>query len=331
MKTNVWIVVLNYNGWEDTVKCLLSLDAIREQCRVVLVDNASKEKRLDEMAAQFPWIHPLYNTVNGGWAGGNNVGIEYALKRGADQVILLNNDTTVSPMLVSSLLKAAEDHPTYGILGPIIYFMDEPETVMTDGCVFNHPTHPGFFERREVPLKHTTDVAPVEIVNGCCMMVRREVFEAIGPIDERFFLIHEESDFCLRSREAGFPCGVLHEALVWHKGSVSFKRTGSRIQRYYDSRNLRLLLNKHVYKHPEGRNRFESMKMYWKYVYYRYSIERENRSEDSANAVLEGVWDGLNRHYGPAERRTRWGLPVLRGVFEAVRRVKKAHGRGQPC
>ena len=236
--------------------------------------------------------------------------------------MLLNNDTTVAPQLISSLLEAAAANPSYGIIGPIIYFMDDPDTVMTDGCVFNHASHPGFFERKEVPLMGTTAVTPVEIVNGCCMMVNREVFEAIGPIDERFFLIHEESDFCLRAREAGFGCGVLNTALVWHKGSVSFKRTGSRIQRYYDSRNLRLLLRKHFYKHPEGRNRLESMKTYWRYVYYRYSIERENRSPDSADAVLEGVWDGLHRHYGPAEKRRRWGVPVLRGVFEAVRRIK---------
>ena len=80
-----WIVVLNYNGWDDTVKCLHSLEPIRDQCRVVLVDNASREKRLDEMHAQFPWIEPLANPVNGGWAGGNNVGIDYALERGRNR------------------------------------------------------------------------------------------------------------------------------------------------------------------------------------------------------------------------------------------------------
>ncbi|QVL31144.1 glycosyltransferase family 2 protein [Telmatocola sphagniphila] len=317
----VWIVVLNFNGWEDTIKCLASLEPIRNSCAIVLVDNASKENRLDQMKENHPWIHTLPRNTNGGWAGGNNTGIEYALERGAEQIILLNNDTRVSPSLVSTLLEAAAANPTYGVIGPVINFMDDPEVVMTDGCVFNHPGYPGFFERKSVPLENSRTITPVEIVNGCCMMVSRAVFEAIGLIDERFFLIHEESDFCLRAREAGFGCGVLGTSLVWHKGSVSFKRTGSRIQRYYDSRNLRLLLNKHVYRHAEGRNRLESMRTYWKYVYYRYSIERENQSPDSANAVLEGVWDGLHKYYGPLEKRNRWGVPVLRGVFEFVRKL----------
>ncbi len=92
-------------------------------------------------------------------------------------------------------------------------------------------------------------ITDVDIVNGCCMMVRAEVLARVGLIDERFFLIHEESDFCLRARQAGFKCGVMAEALVWHKGSSSFKRSGKRWQRYYDARNLYLLLSKHAVTH----------------------------------------------------------------------------------
>ena len=81
-------------------------------------------------------------------------------------------------------------------------------------------------------------VAEVDIVNGCCMMVSASVIRTIGMIDERFFLIHEESDFSCGAREAGFRCGILSEALVWHKGSSSFQRAGRQTQRYYDARNL---------------------------------------------------------------------------------------------
>ena len=79
-------------------------------------------------------------------------------------------------------------------------------------------------------------VTDVDIVNGCCMMVAAAVFRRIGLIDDRFFLIHEEADFCLRARKSGFRCGVIGEALVWHKGSQSFRRAGLRVQRYYDAR-----------------------------------------------------------------------------------------------
>ena len=185
------------------------------------------------MHAEFPWCPVIRNAVNGGWAGGNNTGIVYALEHGADQVLLLNNDTTVSPQLADTLLAAAENYPDYGVIGPVIHYMDEPAEVMTDGCVFNQPNYPGFFQRKPVPL--TPDgppsVSEVDIVNGCAMMIRATVFRHIGLIDERFFLIHEESDFCLRSRQAGFRCGVLNEGLVWHKGSSAFKRSGKQLQR----------------------------------------------------------------------------------------------------
>src|SRR5204863_3144494 len=120
--------------------------------------------------------------------------------------------------------------------------LEEPDTVMTDGCVFNAPGYEGFFQRRPVPLAPGAlpRVTEVDIVNGCCMMIAAPVFRRVGLVDERFFLIHEESDFCLRARRAGFRCGVLGEVLVWHKGSSSFKRTGRQTQRYYDARNLYL-------------------------------------------------------------------------------------------
>jgi GT2 family glycosyltransferase len=284
---------------------------------------------------EFPWCPVVHNPVNGGWAGGNNVGARHALERGTDLVVLLNNDTVVAPDFVSRLTAAAEAHPEYSVLGPVIRFLDPPHEVQTDGCLFNRPARPGFFQRKLVPLtpvvaqpgdRVTTGdkggtvpaVSDVDIVNGCCMMVRAGVFRRIGLIDERFFLIHEESDFCLRARRAGFRCGVISEALVWHKGSSSFKRTGSRWQRYYDARNLCLLLSKHAATHSRGRRPLQSLWEYLRYTYHRYSLEREGGQDDAALAVLEGLCDAAARRFGPFSRRPRLLLPLVRGVFNAL-------------
>jgi len=148
--------------------------------------------------------------------------------------------------------------------------------------------------------------------------VRAEVFAKVGLIDERFFLIHEESDFCLRARRAGFRPGVLGEALVWHKGSSAFRRTGKRLQRYYDTRNLCLLLAKHASR-PGGRGPVRSRWEFLKYSYYRYAIERDAGHVDAADAVLEGLCDALARYFGPYMARRRSVLPLLRGAFEAWR------------
>jgi GT2 family glycosyltransferase len=324
---SAWVVVVNYNGWEDTRLCLRSLERLTVAASVVLVDNASTANRIAELGSEFPWCHFVHNTVNGGWAGGNNSGIRYALERGAEEVILLNNDTTVAPQLVEALLDIAGSHPDFGVLGPVIRFMDNPDETMTDGTLFNRLDGTGFFQRLPVPEDVSPTVTEVDIVNGCCMMVRAEVFSRIGLVDERFFLIHEESDFCLRAREAGFRCGVIGAALVWHKGSSSFKRTGKRLQRYYDTRNLYLLLRKHAAIYPGRRGSARSFLEYLKYSYYRYALEREAGQDDAASAVLEGLCDGVARRFGPFVPRSHPLLPLLRGVFNAwhnCRRRQKA-------
>jgi GT2 family glycosyltransferase len=325
MTQNPCVVLVNYNGLPDTLRCLRSLETAGRP-ETVVVDNASAEDLSPALRRDFPWCAVARNPVNGGWAGGNNVGIRYALERCADLIVLLNNDTVVAPDFVARLTAAAAAHPAYGVLGPVIRFMDPPHEVQTDGCLFNEPTYAGFFQRKPVHLAPAAvpAVTDVDIVNGCCMMVRSDVFRRIGLIDERFFLIHEESDFCLRACRAGFRCGVLGEALVWHKGSSSFKRTGSRWQRYYDARNLYLLLAKHAATHCRGRRPFRSLWEYLKYTYYRYALEREAGHADSADAVVQGVHDALARRFGPFRAGSRPAVPLLRGVFEAWRRTRSA-------
>src|SRR5260370_15466310 len=122
----IWIVVVNYNGWEDTWKCLRSLTASTAPASTVLVDNASAQDRLAEARDRFPRCHAVRNPVNGGWAGGNNTGIRFALERGADQVLLLNNDTTVAPRLGEAMLAAAAPHPAHGLLPPALHLTADP-------------------------------------------------------------------------------------------------------------------------------------------------------------------------------------------------------------
>jgi GT2 family glycosyltransferase len=326
MPLKTWIVIVNFNGLLDTLKCLRSLEAVRgPNVHVVAVDNASAQDPTPTIGAAFPWCPVVRNAVNGGWAGGNNTGIRYALDRGAEAVVLLNNDTVVSADFASRLEAAAAAHPAYGLIGPVIRYMDPPNDVMTDGTLFNDRRHPGFFPRKQVALvpAQVPTITDVDIVNGCCMLVRSEVFRRVGLIDERFFLIHEESDFCLRARRAGFRCGVIGEALVWHKGSSAFKRTGKRLQRYYDTRNLYLLLGKHPATCQPHRGRLHSLVEYLKYSYYRYSIECEAGQDDSADAVLEGLCDALARRYGPFAPRRRPAVPWLRWAFETMRRCRQ--------
>lgn len=332
MSANVWIVPVNYNGLEDTRKCLRSLADLSPAASVVLVDNASTIDPVPALKAEFPWAHILRNSINGGWAGGNNMGIRYALKNGADFIMLLNNDTIVRPDIVGRLLAAAEAHPDFGVIGPVIRYMDEPEVVMTDGVGFNRPGDKGLFYHIPVPevLKNPPTVTEVDIVNGCCMMIRAEVFRRVGLIEERFFIIHEESDYCLRVQRAGFKCGVMAEGLVWHKGSSFWKKSGKRTQRYYDTRNLGLLLSRHVGRPGSPCRGVSSYAVYLRYAYHRYCHECEDGHRDSADAVLEGLVDLATRKFGKYQPRQRWAVPALRRLFDAARRLKPPSRIGPP-
>lgn len=318
----IWIVLVNFNGLDDTRKCLRSLEKLDDAASVVVVDNASRENAVPLLQLEFPWADAVRSEVNGGWAGGNNLGVRHAMARGAEWIILLNNDTTVPPRFVSRLMEAAETHPEYGVLGPVILFMDEPDKVQTTGVVFNRPDRDGFFQPIDVPHDATkpVEVVPCDIVNGCCLMIRRDVVETIGFVDEDFFLIHEESDWCLRAGHAT-KCGIVTDALVWHKGSSSFQREGKKLQRYYDTRNLVRLLRKHRDR-ATARGRFASLRHYFGYARHRYNRERANGQRDSANAVVEGFYDGLVGHAGVHRNRWRPGLFLFRFVFGSLRKLR---------
>ena len=335
------IVLVDYNGLDDTRKCLASLAGLGAAARVVVVDNASRIDVAAALGTTFPWATFLRAPHNGGWAGGNNVGLKFALDAGADLVILLNNDTVVGPDFAARMVAAADAHPEFGILGPVIRFLAPPHEVQTDGVVFNGPAQPGFFQRLAVPLPPAAPgvtpgtpqgdaacgppgVTEVDIVNGCCLMVRRAVVERVGYIDEAYFLVHEESDFCLRAQEAGFKNGVVAESLVWHKGSSSFQREGKRLQRYFDTRNLARLLRRHRDR-PTARGPWSSRRHYLMYAYHRYAIEREGGFRDSADAILEGLYDALTGCWGPPAARRRPGLSLFRLAFGLVWRVAGGH------
>jgi GT2 family glycosyltransferase len=264
-------------------------------------------------------VHFVHNPANRGYAGGNNAGITFALERGADWICLLNNDTTVDREFADVMIAQAQSAEAggFGVIGPLIMSMADPEIVMTDGCRFNDAQSPGFFERHVIPIGQP--LTEVDIVNGCCLMISARALADAGIIDEQFFLIHEESDLCLRVRARGMRCGVFGMPLVWHKGSSSFRRTGNNLQRYFDARNLWMLISRHADGMNGTRAKAAARVQYFKYVYYRYCLEREDGQRQGADAVVEGVHDALLGRYGLRVRRARPFVPALRGLFEAGR------------
>lgn len=298
LPATVAVVLVNYNGLSDTLECLASLDECQPSAEhVIVVDNASAESPSNEILARHPTVSLVMNSENEGWAGGNNRGIERALELKADLIVLLNNDTIVSRIFVSFIQRVSEANPDFGVFGPTINEYDVRSKVQTEGCLFFRGPDNEFFRHEPAPSAGT-DLTPVDIVNGCCMVVRKQVFEKIGLIDERFFLIHEESDFCLRALESGYRLGVSGESHVWHKHSATFARSGKPVQRYYNTRNLFLLLRKHP-QVVKRRGRVTSYLSLWKHLAYMYVQERDSGRPADARSVMQGIVDASFNRFGP--------------------------------
>ena len=244
----VVVVILNWNSWQETVACLESLRAIIwQRWQVVVVDNGSTNDSVAQIEA---WVrqHPVPLTllpteINLGFTGGNNIGIRHALQHGADYVLLLNNDTTVAPDFLDPLIKFAEEKPNAGMIGPIIYEADRPQTIQSAGA------HISWWNAKFPPVADAvTDEAPREAdyISGAAMLVRRTVIEEIGAFDETFFLYVEEVDWCQRARDAGYEIWVVPQGRIWHKGAVSADTMDKPALGYYRFRNRILFMRKHA-------------------------------------------------------------------------------------
>jgi len=242
---SVWIVILHWAHPDDTLACLRSLAEVDyAPLSAIVVVNGSTGFPDDAARASFPGLHLLQSDLNLGFSGGNNLGITHALDQGADRVMLLNNDTAVSPDLVRALLPPLDD-PAVGIAGPVITYFDRPDTAWFAGGTYRpllgYTFHPGM-DRLVPPV---SDNRPSDFITGCTMMVRRDVFGRIGLLWEELFLYFEDAEFCLRAGQAGIRCALVPRPLVRHKVSASAGQRGSNRltpdRAYYFGRNPLLM------------------------------------------------------------------------------------------
>jgi GT2 family glycosyltransferase len=225
----VFLIILNYNGKSDTINCLNSiLAADIKNAQIVVVDNASSDGSVKAVKDTFPNIHLIKNQENLGYAGGNNVGIQYAYKQNADYIFILNNDIKVASNFLEEILKLAKEKPNGGIFGSAIYQYDNPNKLEHLGGYYNSSIC------EFISNKTLSDKAQkVDYVCGCAILIKREVIEKVGLFEPKFFLLWEESDFCFRAQKKGFEIWVQPLSKIWHKISASFKDGKPQMQYFW--------------------------------------------------------------------------------------------------
>ncbi len=249
----IYIIILNYNGGEDTLECMESVSRIdkgNNTVKILLVDNGSNDGSVAKIRDKYSDAIIIENKENLGFTGGNNEGIRYALKSGADYIMLLNNDTTVDRGLLVNMMKGFDSKLVGGVV-PKIYFSKGSEyhkgryekkdlgnVIWYSGGIMDWENLIG--KNRgvdEVDLGQYDTEDFTELATGCCFLLSAKAINKVGAFDDKYFLYYEDADLSQRLKKSKFKIKYMPNAFLWHKNAKSSGGTGSDLQDYYITRN----------------------------------------------------------------------------------------------
>ena len=342
MNPKVTIIILNWNGWEDTIECLESLYQITyPNYDVILVDNGSEDESIKnireycegkiEVKSKFFKYNPenkpikiikytreeaetgggkekeiedlpsnrklilIKNEKNYGFAEGNNVGMRYALKAlNPNYILLLNNDTVVDKNFLKELVKVGETNKRIGVVGSNINFYNKPNMIQSMGVKINWCSGKikDFGWKKEDKIKFDKIIESIELdaVSGCSMLIKEKVLEKIKYLDTSYFLYFEDTDFCVRTKRAGYRIAYAPQASVWHKLSITARKI-SGLREYYWARNIFLFMKR--YSRDTEFMCFLVYFFYFSFWLKSAIIIFHHNEKEALIPFLKGVIDGL--------------------------------------
>jgi GT2 family glycosyltransferase len=299
----VSIIILNWNGLEDTIECLESLrKIIYPNYEVTVVDNGSKGNDAQVLEEKFgDYIHLIRNDKNYGYTGGNNIAIRYVLHRSApDYFLILNNDTIVAPDFLDQMVEAAERDASIGIVGPKVYYYNFPNRIQGAGGKVNMRTgQASLIGIKEIDSGQYDTRQDIDYAFGCCLLIKEEVIQKVGLFDESYFCYWDETDYCFRARKVGYRLRYVPEAKIWHKAPVKLKLWGkvpvsskaSGLPYYYMARNNFKFMKKYA-----TRRQYHSFLLYF-FGYHFWFITAVcllyHRDVERLLGFYRGVRDGV--------------------------------------
>jgi GT2 family glycosyltransferase len=249
----VTAVVLNWNRPQDTLNCLRSLAATAYPALdVIVVDNGSTDDSAATIRTAFPEATVLENERNLGYAAGNNVGIDRALRGGAAFVLVINNDATVEQDAIQELVRAAGRHTGAGALVPKILYAAEPGRIWAAGARWARiPPRVKLVGLNAADAPRFDRPHELAYATGCAWLLSRPALEELGGFDPAYFMYQEDYDFCYRLRAAGYALHYVPSARVrhavssglgsfspewwyqWSRSVVRFYRVGNRFPAHW--------------------------------------------------------------------------------------------------
>jgi GT2 family glycosyltransferase len=259
MIPKVSIIILNWNGIEDTIECLESLKKITyPNYEIIVVDNCSGKNEAEILEEQYyDFIQVIRNDKNYGFAGGNNIAIKQLLgNSNPAYFLLLNNDTVVAPDFLNDMINLASSNTSIGIVGPKTYYYQHPDMLQLVWMkVDKYRGQTIQVGKQEIDHGQYDQPMKVDFIQGSCFLIKRSVIEKIGLLNNSYFAYWEEMDYCARAANAGMDVFYCPQSKIWHKNSVQLKPWYKTLGRSYNGHNL-------LYIYFTTRNGFWFMKKY---------------------------------------------------------------------
>ncbi len=232
------IILINYNGYDDTVACVNSLlKSDFKNFEIIIVDNNSSDNSGNELARLYDnhrCVSVIKSTENNGFSAGNNLGINEALKMRCSSILLLNNDTEVEPTFLSNILQNWNYETAR--TGKIFYYSDKKKIWYANGK----------FSKIKAVCKNgnPSKAAYVNFASGCCLLLSERIIEKVGRLSDEYFMYYEDVDYCLRMEQAEIKIEYIPSAVLFHKVGQSSGGEKSKLSVYYSNRNRFYLIKK---------------------------------------------------------------------------------------
>lgn len=244
MSSEIAVILVNYNGTNDTIECVKSIMNSEEPADVFVVDNDSSESQRIQLHKALEDLCVIIDAPsNLGFSGGNNLGITKAVELGYKYCLILNNDTIVSKECIGILKRECRANR---IVAPKIYNYYKKDILWAAGGFISKVTGKGkdIGEGTKDPDPGDTVLKKCSFLSGCCLMIPVSAFEKTGLFEQEYFLYYEDVDFSLKARKNEIDLLYVPSAIIWHKDSGTSGKK-SKITEYYLTRNRLHIINKY--------------------------------------------------------------------------------------
>jgi GT2 family glycosyltransferase len=313
MKKNplTYAIILNYNGYADTIKCISSiLKATYNNLQLIIVDNNSSDNSIPKIVEVYPEINIIAAAENKGYAAGMNIGAKYALENGADLILLANNDMLFPPNFLEPLVNRIISDDKMGIISPKVLYTENSDLIYSAGGEFKLSRCGGVnLYQGKNSYKFGNEPKELSLAEGACMLIKREVYETIGYMNENYFMYFEDLEFSFRVRQK-FKIFYEPKSIVYHKsGAGNSWSSYSPLYYYYYTRNRLLFFSDLKFRHKIFALIFTLLNTSAKSIVLLYTlISDKNRSKTlkSLRSIWKGTFDGLKYLINPPSKLTKF-------------------------